>query len=56
MLSAIYCKWLLILESLLVQMKVMWIHLSNIKEKANAILVLNVFGGIINFEETDLRP
>lgn len=34
----------------------MWIHLSNVKEKANAIFVVNVFGGIINFEETDRRP
>lgn len=36
-------------------MKVMQIHLSN-KEKANAIFVANSFAGIVNFEETDLRP
>lgn len=37
-------------------MKVMQIHLSNVKEKANAIFVANAFAGIVNFEETDLRP
>lgn len=55
MLTAIYCKRLLIWESSLVRMKVMQIHLSN-KEKANAIFVANAFAGIVNFEETDLRP
>lgn len=56
MLTAIYCKRLLVLESSLVRMKVMRIHLSNVKEKANAIFVVNAFGGITNFEKSDLRP
>lgn len=56
MLTAIYCKRLLVLESSLVRMKVMRIHLSNVKEKANAIFVVNAFGGITNFEKSDLCP